>query len=234
MMGRQLKGLMYFFITDIRYSLIIFWSILLSILILSLCISYFLLSVDNGTYYFSFGFPIYVYCAILGFLTVKEAIPFSLKIGATRKNLFLAIGLFFLGLSFAKAVVSTALQSVTMTFTKTAGISTFHFLNLSGLTEESWLSKVIIDATVMFFLFSLMFIFGLLFYKTGLAGGGIATGAVVLILLYGIAQGWVIKFFMNQFTDPHMAFFYQLLCAGLILYGLSYLFMRNITIIKAK
>jgi hypothetical protein len=234
MMGRQLKGLLYFFVTDIRYSLIIFWSILLSILILSLCISYFLLGVDNGAYYFSFGFPIYVYCAILGFLTVKEAIPFSIKMGATRKNLFVAIGLFFLGLAFVKAVVSSTLQALTLAFTKAAGISTFHFLYLSALMEDSWLSIVIIDMTVMFFMFSIMFIFGLLFYKTGLAGGGIVVGAVALTLLYGTAQGWVIEFLINQFTHPHMAFFYQMLGVGLILYCLSYLFIRNITILKTK
>ena len=88
-MGRQINGLLYFFITDIRYSLMIFWTILLGILGVSLTISYFLLGVEDGSLYFMFQF-IYVYCGILGFITVRESIPFALKMGATRKNLFIS------------------------------------------------------------------------------------------------------------------------------------------------
>lgn len=56
-MGRQIKGLLYFFITDLRYSLITFWTILLSILVISLTFAYFLLSVEDGGFYFGFPFP---------------------------------------------------------------------------------------------------------------------------------------------------------------------------------
>ncbi|WP_156291699.1 hypothetical protein [Oceanobacillus salinisoli] len=233
-MARQLKGLMYFFITDVRYSLMIFWGILLSILVLSLCISYFLLGVDDGKYYFTLTLPIYIYCAILGFLTVKEAIPFSVKLGATRKSVFIGIGLFFLGLSFAKAVVASMLHSITLTFTQATGISTFHFLHLSELVGDSWFTRVLIDTTVMFFALVFMFVIGLIFYKSGLAGGGIVTGALVLIILVGVAKGWLIDFFVNIFTDLQLTFFWQMLGAGVILYSLSYLVIREITIVKVK
>ncbi|MGM0904860.1 MAG: hypothetical protein ACQEXB_27915 [Bacillota bacterium] len=233
-MGRQFKGLLYFFLTDVRYSLMIFWTILLSILVLSLCIAYFLLGVENGEYYLSIDIPIYVYCAILGFLTVKESIPFAIKIGATRKNLFVALGVFFLGIAVVKSVVSSTLQLMTLAFTKATGVSTFNFLYLSPLMEDSWFTRVIIDTAIMFFLFSIMYIFGLMFYKTGLAGGGIAVGILILILLYGFAEGWLIEFFINQFMEPHISFFYQLLGVGLGLYGVTYFFIRNITILKTK
>ncbi|MBM4763826.1 hypothetical protein [Bacillus sp. B15-48] len=233
-MGRQIKGLIYFFLTDIRYSLMIFWSILLIILVLSLGIANFLLGVENGVYFLSLDFPIYVYCAILGFLTVKEAIPFSIKMGATRKNLYIALGLFFFGLAFVKSVISSTLQSLTLAFTNAAGISSFKFLYLSPLMENAWFSSVAIDTAIMFFLLSIMFILGLLFYQTGLAGGGITVGVLFLILLHGIAQGWIIEFFINQFTEPQMTFFYQLLAVGVIFYGISYGFIRKITIIKTR
>jgi hypothetical protein len=233
-MGRQVKGLLYFFLTDIRYSLMIFWSILLSILVLSLCIAYFLLGIENGNYYLSIDIPIYVYCGILGFLTVKESIPFAIKIGATRKNVFVALGVFFLGLAVVKSVFSSTLQLVTLAFTKATGVSTFNFLYLSPLMEDSWFTRVMIDTAIMFFLFSIMYIFGLMFYKTGLAGGGIAAGILILILLYGVAEGWLIEFFINQFKEPHISFFYQLLGIGLFLYSLTYFLIRKITILKTK
>ena len=98
-MSRQIKGLLYFFIANSRYSLFIFWTILMSILLVTLTISYFAQDVDNFFMTLSLTGPIYVYCAIFGFLAVKELIPFSVKIGATRKNLFIGLGIFFLGLS---------------------------------------------------------------------------------------------------------------------------------------
>src|SRR5699024_5911205 len=87
-MGRQIKGLLYFFIADVRYSLTIFWTILMGILVVSLIVAYFLTNVKNGMMSFTLTAPMYVYCAILGFLTVKESVPFSIKMGATRKNIF--------------------------------------------------------------------------------------------------------------------------------------------------
>lgn len=94
-MGRQIKGLLYFFMADVRYSLAIFWTILMGILMVSLIAAYVLVDIKNGFMTFSLTAPMYVYCSILGFLTVKEAVPFSLKMGATRKNLFVSLGIFF-------------------------------------------------------------------------------------------------------------------------------------------
>lgn len=233
-MGKQIKGLLYFFIMDIRYSLLIFWTILLGVLAVSIAFSYFLLSVEDGGFFFGFPFAIYVYCAILGFLTVKESIPFSLKIGATRKNIFVSIGVFFLLLAFAKAVVANLLQTLISFFTESAGIHTFNFLHLANLMENTWFNRVIIDGTVMFFLLSGMFMLGLLFYKYGLAGGGSVAGILAVVLLLGIAQGWIFDFFTDVFASIDVLFFFQLLGVGIVLYGLTFLLVKKITILKVK
>lgn len=89
-MGRQIKGLLYFYMADARHSITIFWTILMSTLVITLTIYYFLKDVDGGFITLSLSVPIYIFCAILGFLTVKESIPFSLKVGATRKNIFVS------------------------------------------------------------------------------------------------------------------------------------------------
>ncbi|ASN06883.1 hypothetical protein [Virgibacillus necropolis] len=233
-MGRQIKGLLYFFITDIRYSLMIFWAILLSILVVSLTFAYFLLSVEDGEFYFGFPFGVYIYCAILGFLTIKESIPFSIKMGATRKNLFVSIGLFFLGLAFAKAVLANTVQSITLLFTESTGIHTFKFLHPVVLLQDTWVNRVIIDTSIMFFLLAFMSIIGLLFFKHGLAGGGIVAGTIAVVLLIGVAQGWIFDFFVNLLPTIGLEFFYQLLVIGIVIYCLSFLFLRRITIVKVK
>ncbi|WP_067728735.1 hypothetical protein [Oceanobacillus damuensis] len=233
-MGRQLKGLLYFFVTDILYSLRIFWLILLSILVVSLTISYFLLNVENGAYYFGFSFPIYIYCAILGFLTVRESIPFSLKMGAVRKNLFISIGLFFLGLAIVKAVIANSIHSLTLAFTNRAGIHPFEFMHPAQLLEDTWLNRVIIDTAIMFFMFAVMFIVGLLFYKYGLVGGGSVVGLSAVLLLVGIAQGWVMDYIIELYSSIDMMFFTQMLAGGIIIYCISFLFLRKITTVKVK
>ncbi|MBU8791802.1 MULTISPECIES: hypothetical protein [Oceanobacillus] len=233
-MGKQLKGLLYFFVTDIRFSLTIFWSILFGVLVLSLSISYFLLGVEDAVFYFGFPNATYFYCMFLGFLTVKEGIPFALKMGATRRNLFIATGLFFLGIAFVKAVVSSTLQSITVAFTEAAGISTFNFIHLAEFVSDTWLNRIMVDTAVMFLLLTIMFLFGLLFYNTGLLGGGSVAAILVVLLLLGIAKGSVFDFFARLLSDLDLMFFLQLFGIGIVLYALSYLFTRRITIINTK
>src|SRR5690625_5064812 len=103
-MGRQLKGLLYFYMADARHSFIIFWTILMSILVLSLVASY-LLADGEGFMSLSLTAPLYVYFAIYGFLSVKEFIPSAIKMGATRKNIMISLALFFFGLAIVKAAV---------------------------------------------------------------------------------------------------------------------------------
>ncbi|MFD1850468.1 hypothetical protein [Oceanobacillus bengalensis] len=233
-MGRQIKGLLYFFATDIRHSLMIFWTILLSILVVSLSISYFLLSVEGAEYYLSLSVPIYIYCSILGFITVKESIPFSLKMGATRKNLFISLGIFFLVLAVAKSIFANIIHALTLLFTDATNIHIFRFIHPAAMLEDTWANRVIIDIAIMFLSFSVMFLIGLLFYKYGLAGGGIVSGVVVVVLLFGIAQGWLIDFFADVFRTMDLTLFIQMIGIGMVVYLLSFIFMRRITTVKAK
>jgi hypothetical protein len=233
-MGRQLKGLLYFFVTDIRFSLMVFWSILLGSLVLAISISYFLLDVADAVIYMGLSIPIFIYCAILGFITVKEAIPFAIKMGATRKNLFIALGIFFLGVAFAKSVAVSTLQSIIVAFTKGVGITTYELFHIAELVSDTWLNRILIDTALMFLSLVFMFIFGLLFYKTGLLGGGSVVAILVVLLLLGIAKGWVFDFFARLASDLDLIFFFQLFGIGLMLYALSYLFTRRITIVKTK
>ena len=233
-MSRQIKGLLYFFIMDLRYSMIVFWTILLSILFFFMILYYYVIGVENSEFSFGLPFAAYVYCGVLGFLAVKENIPFSLKMGATRKNFFLANGLFFLGISLFFAIAASIIQSVVTFLFSDTSMQSFQFLHLAILLEDTWLNRVIIDSTIMFLVLSIMFIAGLLFYKYGQAGGGIAGGLLILFLLFGVAQGWLTDFIIELFTSIDILFFYQLLLIGLVIYAASFFFLRDISIVKKK
>ncbi|RDW17190.1 hypothetical protein [Oceanobacillus chungangensis] len=233
-MVKQINGLLYFFITDIRYSLTIFWTILLSCLVAILTISYFLLGTGDTIFYFGISVGIYIFAGISGFLMVKENVPSSLKLGATRKNIFISFGLFFFGLALAKAILANTLQSIIVKFVNVTEIYSINFFHPAQLLGDTWLNRVVIDTSILFFSFSLLFVIGLLFYKYGLLGGGIVVGGLVVVLLLGLAQGWIIDFVVELFTDIELTFFYQLLGVGIVVYCLSFLFLRRITTLKAK
>ncbi|GGK03609.1 hypothetical protein GCM10007063_27370 [Lentibacillus kapialis] len=234
-MGRQIKGLLYFFSSDLRYSLMIFWTILFAILIVSLAFTYFLAGLDNGAFFtLSLTGPIYVYCAILGFLTVKDSVPFLIKMGATRKNIFVGTGVFFLMLSLFLSLAATVLQELVMKLMEATGIDIFLFLHPAYFLDDTWYTRILIDTSIIFFLMAVLFIIGLLFYKYGLAGGGGFLGVLLVISLLGVAQGWLADFIIDIFKGIDLTFFYKLLGIGIVIYGISFLFLRRITTVKVR
>lgn len=204
----------------------------MGILVVSLTIAYILKNVEGGFMTFTLTGPMYVYCAILGFLTVKESIPFSLKRGATRKNIFISLGTFFLGISIAMTTVGSTLQVMVNLFTKQIGVDNFMFLHVAYFTNDTWINRVFIDLTIMWFLFSFMFLLGLLFYRYGLLVVGAFMGFLLVIVLTGFAKGWLTDFLVTQFQTLNQMFYMQLLASGIIIYGLSFFLLRKITVFK--
>jgi hypothetical protein len=233
-MNKQIKGLLYFYISDIRHSMMIFWSILLFILVVSIAFAFYLLRFEDGMMAFGFPFAIYFYCLVLGFITTKEYIPYALKMGATRKNIFLSIGIFFLGLIVLKSLIANTIQELVLLFTKSTNITSFQFLHPAMMLEDNWLNRFLIDIGIMFFLIAFMFFIGLLFYKYGMAGGGIVASILVIGLLFGIAKGWIYDFIVEVVSQLDIVFFYQMLGVGLLLFVISFIFVRRITIEKRK
>ncbi|GGA89202.1 hypothetical protein [Ornithinibacillus halotolerans] len=233
-MNNQIKGLLYFYVNDFRHSFLIFWSILLLVLVVSISFSIFLLGYEDGMMAFGFPFGIYFYCAFLGFLAVKESIPFAIKIGATRKNIFISIGLFFILLAIFKALVANIIQELVLLIVDNANITSFLFIHPAMMFDDTWFNRVIIDICMMFFLLAAMFVFGLLFYKFGIAGGGAVTGVLGVALLLGMAKGWIFDFISNLVKQIDIVFFYQVLGIGFLFFLISFIFLRRITIEKKR
>lgn len=231
-MGRQTKGLLYFYITDIRFSLIVFWTVLLSSLFISMLIDYFLPS--DSFMIFTLPIALYVYCGILGFLTVKQAIPFSIKMGATRKSIFGSLGIFFIGLSLSMSLLGNTIQSLIEYFHSKMGNETFAFMHLANLLNDTWLTRVLIDTSFMFFFLAFFFLVGLTFYNFGLIGGGVFVGAFIITILTGFAEGWLVKFFVNIYQTLSTIFFWQLCLVAIIIYCITWVLIRKITIINAR
>src|SRR5690625_1917411 len=106
-MANQMKGTLYYLYTNVKFTLFIFWIIIAGVLALSL-VSSFLMS--EGTISFQLSFSVYVFCTIIGGWTVKNAIPYTVKLGSTRKNLYISLGIYFLGFSLFNSIIANLIN----------------------------------------------------------------------------------------------------------------------------
>lgn len=237
-MTKQLNGSLYYLVANVRYSFIIFWIILMVMLAVTIISA---LLVPDSVISFQLAAPIYVFAAVIGFWTVKNAFPYLIKMGSTRKNIFLSFGIYALLLSLLNAVIANSVNSIValifggkmelgfITVTENGSTMTNYHLG-DFLGENSWITRVFIDTSISFFFLAVMFIIGLIFYRFGLIGGFSFIGAGVIIFILGMSKGWLLDFFAAIFRDFSIIFFYQLLVTGILIYLVSFLLIRRITI----
>ncbi|MEI3606408.1 hypothetical protein SPD48_11935 [Pseudogracilibacillus sp. SE30717A] len=238
-MQRELKGSLYYLQANLRYSFIIFWSIMIGTLALTI-LADLLIKSEEGIIAFNFSIPIYIFGAIFGFHIVKNVIPFLIKMGVTRKSLFISTGILLCGISLINSVIANTIHSsLERVYGDTMGgfisysdgnitLTITHFADL--FMDSTWISRVFIDMSLTFFFISLTLILGLIFYRYGLIGGFGTLGVVMLMFILAISRGWVTSFFVKLFENFHFTFFYQLFAVGIIIYLLSFILMRRITI----
>lgn len=160
--------------------------------------------------------------------------------GATRKQLYVGVIIFFVGLAVVNALIANILEmmfklivnaEVQGGLTISDGIAAHTFTHIADfLNNNSLLYKVFIDSSISFFLFVLYFFIGLLFYRYGLLGGFSFIGTVILVLIFGLTQGYLIDYLVDLFMNFSIVFFYQLTLVTLGIYLLSYLLLRRFTV----
>lgn len=239
-MTEQMKGTMYYLYANMRNSLMIFWTIILCILIVTSAI-YFVMS--TITLSIQISFSTYVYCAIMGSLMVKLTIPYAIKFGSTRKNLFMSIGIFFLLFSLLNSLIANVLNKMIAVFYgtevskgiidifTTANEKSFMFFHFTQFFEnDSWIMMVLVDAIIIFFLMVISYSINLVFYKYGLIGGFGFLGVIMLAMILFIANGMLVDFGTYIFENFTVVLFYQLFGIGLIIYMATFILIRRITI----
>lgn len=239
-MDGQLRGAVYFILTDLKRPFVIFWTVLVSFMVLTYGLDYIFSKGDDTAVSYDLSFPIYIFSAVLAFVTVKNCIPYLIKMGSTRMNIFVSAGVSFLCLAMVNAALANTITLIAEKvfkatnngiFTITTEEKSYSFSHLADLVlETTWYSRVVIDTSIAFFLLACFFIIGLIFFRFGYIGGFAILGITMATLVFGIAKGWILDFFIELFTDFSFIFFYQLLLTGVVIYLISYVVMRKITI----
>lgn len=238
-MARQLQGILYYLITDIRYSLTIFWSILGGFLLLTL-ILHFIIGVENASFAFNLSAPIYIFAGVASYITVKGVLPYLIKFGANRMNLFIGVAVFFIALAIFNSLVANILYSISTTilgsnyeamFSVSDGETTVYLHHLADVLENSgWFTRILIDSSISFFLLTVFFISGLIFYRYGLIGGFSFVGVILVTFVFGLSNGWLQDFIIQIFENFSIVFFYQLTAVAFLIYLLSFFLLRRFTI----
>lgn len=243
MMSSQLKGSLFYVTADVRRMLTIFWAILLGLLVISLLLN--ILVYKESIVTFQLSFPLYFLCAIVGQMIVKNTIPYLIKMGSTRSNIFKTIGVHFFNFALVNAVLASTIYGLTMIFfgsnesanssgsmitiTNTDG-GQMRFDHFAEFFVNNWGTRILIDFSIMFFLLICGFILGLIFYRFGTPIGLSFIGIVIFIFIVGMARGWLLNFFFKIFSNMSLTFFVQLFLVGLIIYLLSYVVLRRLPI----
>lgn len=238
-MKRQLQGILYYLVTDIRYAFTIFWIIIGAFLSLTIILDL-VIGSDGTSIHFNFAFPIYIFASVVGFITVKSTMTYLIKMGATRKMIYVAAVIYFIALAFVNALIANGLDFFLKRVLKSEigsgiffieGEETFQFKHIADfLGENNYLYQIVVDTSISFFFLTIYFIIGLIFYRYGLIGGFGFVGIIIFTIIIGLANGWIIDFFVGIFSDFSIVFFYQLVLVGFVIYLLSYLLLRRLTI----
>ncbi|MGD6796376.1 hypothetical protein [Metabacillus indicus] len=192
-MIRQCRGILLFEVLDIRNSLTIFWSILIA----CMALSYGIQLSTGGNLTVSSGMAVYIFSSIAGFLTVKETYPFSIKMGATRRNYYVTTSLFLLMLALFMAASHTVLIMV-LEAMEAFGPGELKLFYLSMILESEfpYLTNFYVDTAICFFLQAMFFVLGSIFYRFGLLGGYAAIGlAAVLLFIPAVRDEFIAVIF---------------------------------------
>lgn len=237
-MVTQLKGSLYYLFSSLRFSLLVFWSILGGVLAISFITD---LLMTNSRVSFNLSFPTYIFAAIFGFWMIKNVIPYLIKMGATRKAIFLSIGIFGIVLSVLNAVLSNTASKIIAALYSFNSLNHSITLTVDGneqffnhigdfLGDNSLLTRVVIDSSISFFFFGCLFVGGLIFYRYGVVGGMIFFALGFIAMIYAGHAGLLETFVKAIFTNFSLVFFYQLFAVGIVVYLLSFLLMRRLII----
>src|SRR5699024_3114475 len=237
-MNKELQGSLYYLFSNLRFSLFVFWGVLMGVLAISL-ISVFL--IEDSHVSFNMAFPIYVFSGIFGYWIVKNAIPYLIKMGVTRKVIFVAIGIFGICLGLINSLISNVVDQIVSWMSASNVLNSSLSISVDGkeqfinhlgqlVSNDGWLARIVIDTSISFFLFGCLFIGGLIFYKFGVVGGLASFVVGFLFFLYAGNAGWLETFVTFVIEHFDMMFFYQLFGVGVLVYLISYFFLRRLTL----
>lgn len=239
---REMKSILYFLTVNIRFTFIVFWTILTSIYGLAILFNVFM---EMDDVLFQPYIPIYIFSMVIGMWTVKNALPYLLKMGITRKMMYGTIWLYFILFAIVNTLLAHVFTVISNLLGKhqTGGLFTFSIYNgdeaevtfdfnhiAQFMVNDSWMNQIIVDVIICFVALTFMFIVGLVFHQYGLIGGFSFIGLLFASLMIIIATDRITDIIVYIYNHYTMRLYYQIWLGSAIVYLLSYLILRRFTL----
>ncbi|QOY34267.1 hypothetical protein AWH56_016205 [Anaerobacillus isosaccharinicus] len=193
---KELRANLVYLIFDHRYSITVFWSVLVASTELLFAVSYFINEAHMGL---SLSLAIYIFCGITGFLITKETFPFLIKLGSTRNVFLLSALVFNVLLAFFMAAVAVAVNHFIKIVVKVVNVANFQIFDmLEGTTLAStWYNEFFLNTVICFLVLSFGFMLGAVFYRLGLVGGFSGIIILVFIIIFPETRTLLVDIFIN-------------------------------------
>lgn len=195
-MINELKANLQYLIYDHRYSLTVFWLVLVASII-----GFFVLALlANDTHVgLSINFAVYIFCGISGFLITKETFPYLIKLGTTRNMYVISAIVFHVFLAFFMSSIATLLIQGVKFLNKHGYAENLRIFNmLNGTTiSATWFNELWFNALICFFLLGVGAVFGSLFYRFGIIGGFSGLVLIGFVMIIPSTRSWVVDRFFT-------------------------------------
>lgn len=225
------KGSFYILFQSYKKKNIIFLSILFSIVLLTFFIDTFF-----GQYLFSFAItisiPFYIFYSSTASKLLNNTLPYFLKLGISRTQYMVNVGLFFICWSLAGAVIITCTHKVITYFTallKIKEILIIHPIYFFG-NSTAFIDTVALDTVLLLFSLTSGLLLNIIFYRFGTVGGYSFIGILCLIPITMVIFEWYTPLFELFSKVSAITIVGSLLVFSVLLYFIISLALRKASV----
>lgn len=213
-----LKGSFYVFFQSYKKQNIIFWSILFSIVFLS-----FFLDSFFGKYIsfaITISIPVYIFYSTMASKLLNKTMPYFLKLGLSRMQYVVHVGLFFLAWSIVGAFIIACTHEMIVFFSKLLDVKDIIIIHPVLLfdTAHSFVLTLALDFALLLFCLISGLLLNVVFYRLGTIGGYSFIGVMAFIPIVMVIFEW----YTPLWEVLSKASFFALLSSLLITIALLY------------
>jgi len=219
-----IKGSFYVLFQSYKKQIMIFWSILFSIILFTLFLDNFF--GQNISIAISVSIPVYIFYGIMAAKLLNKTLPYFLKLGLSRLQYMFNVGLFFICWSLVGAFINACAYKI---ITNVTNIFIIHPILLIN-TSPSFLQLMILDIVLLLFFLTSGLLLNVVFYRLGTLGGFSFIGLLVLIPIVTIIFKWYSPLFDLLSNISTFMLLSGLLVFSLFLYSIITMAIRNASV----
>lgn len=214
---------------DIKLSLVIFWSILMTIFAFLIVLMHY---VPNGTIMMGGANAVYIFCFITAIVTLNEIFPFSLGMNIRRRDFYASSMLVFGIAAVVLSTVLTILAKLEIWLSELMDFQISFFASLFMMSAPAFYTDTIFKEmlshiVIIFFMMCLGFLIAAIYYRFGKYGMYTISALFTLFIMFIIVAPVEPLLEVISVINSLWKLLLLLGSAAIIFSGISYLLLRK-------